>query len=69
MTKCEICDREAVQAVHPCRFEAACSCWYGEPCHNVCPVDYKHSSLGALLNCPGCRAALDELDQMPERAV
>ena len=31
--KCEICGREAKAGANPCRFEIACSCWYGRPCN------------------------------------
>jgi hypothetical protein len=30
---CEVCGKVSPSAeVHPCRFENACACWYGEPC-------------------------------------
>lgn len=31
-TACEVCDRVAPTATHPCRFSRGCSCWRGEPC-------------------------------------
>jgi hypothetical protein len=33
-TTCEVCQHYA-RANHPCRFERACSCWYGVPCHGT----------------------------------
>jgi hypothetical protein len=31
--RCETCDRESYAGErHPCRFEIACTCWYGIPC-------------------------------------
>ena len=30
-TTCEVCERTVTRR-HPCRFERACSCWYGIPC-------------------------------------
>lgn len=32
MNKCMVCGVEALPLVHPCRFEVACSCWYGLAC-------------------------------------
>lgn len=29
---CEICGLVAPTVTHPCRFEKACRCWYGESC-------------------------------------
>lgn len=31
-TTCEVCEKVAPTRSHPCRFERACSCWYGVPC-------------------------------------
>lgn len=30
-TTCEVCERTGKDAAR-CRFEKACSCWYGVPC-------------------------------------
>ena len=31
--ECEVCGKTAKsENVHPCRFEKACTCWYGKPC-------------------------------------
>ena len=32
METCEVCGREGKEGQHPCRFEVACSCWYGIAC-------------------------------------
>jgi hypothetical protein len=32
VTTCEVCERTAPEAKHPCRFERACACWYGKAC-------------------------------------
>ncbi len=29
---CEICGLDGPEERHPCRFEIACSCWYGFAC-------------------------------------
>jgi hypothetical protein len=31
-TTCEVCERTAKTATHPCRFEKGCTCWRGKPC-------------------------------------
>jgi hypothetical protein len=33
-TTCEVCGHVAAKR-HPCRFERACSCWYGVPCNGT----------------------------------
>lgn len=33
-TTCEVCEHTATKR-HPCRFERACSCWYGVPCNGT----------------------------------
>lgn len=30
--ECDICGVVGPAQRHPCRFELACRCWYGEPC-------------------------------------
>ena len=30
--QCPICLKISDHKPHPCRFERACSCWYGVPC-------------------------------------
>ena len=31
---CDGCGKTAPVGRHPCRFERACRCWWGEPCRN-----------------------------------